>query len=162
MSSSPAAKAPAVLFVCLGNICRSPGAEAVLRSLVTRQRLVGWTIDSAGTGAWHRGDPPDRRAIREGSKRGHDLSALRARQVSAADFARFTHILAMDHDNLEALEAMRPSAGPAPRLFLAAAGHGPHAVPDPYYGNARDFVAMFDTLEAAMADLLPRLQAENG
>src|SRR5512144_1326513 len=98
-----------VLFVCMGNICRSPTIEAVFRAALEQQRLDDRIhVDSAGTGSWHVGSPPDPRAIQAASKRGYDLTALRARQVVVADFSRYGWILAMDETNLRALEAMRP------------------------------------------------------
>ncbi len=105
------ARDSSVLFVCLGNICRSPTAEAVFRERAARaglaQRIV---VDSAGTGDWHVGRPPDRRAIAHAAKRGYDLTPLRARQVAPGDFDRFRWILAMDEANLRDLRALRPRA----------------------------------------------------
>src|SRR4249920_1700362 len=100
-----------VLFVCLGNICRSPTAEGVLRTYVARAGLAAQVhVDSAGTGNWHVGLPPDNRAITAARDRGHDLSGLRARQVRRSDFSRFDWILAMDRANLAALKSLRPPA----------------------------------------------------
>lgn len=133
---------PSILFVCLGNICRSPLADGALRHRV-RQLDLGWTVDSAGTGGWHAGDAPDPRAIAVAKAHGVDIAGLRARQVRPADFARFDLILAMDHDNLAGLGALAP-AGSSADLRLAldlVAGREGQAVADPYYGDARGFEA---------------------
>jgi protein-tyrosine phosphatase len=146
-----------VLFVCLGNICRSPSAEAVLRQ---QAKAAGITleVDSAGTGNWHVGDPPDERAIAAAAARGLDMRALRARQVCAGDFTRFTHIFAMDQDNLANLNAMRPKGGATPQLFLACAPNlGAREVPDPYYGGPEGFAHMLDLIEAASEGFLQTL-----
>jgi protein-tyrosine phosphatase len=121
-----------VLMVCLGNICRSPTAEAVLRERLCRHGLQGQVeVDSAGTGAWHVGCAPDARSQRHARHRGYDLSRLRARQVVEADFHRFDLVLAMDEDNLADLERLKPGGGTAElRLFAA------NEVPDPYQGGA--------------------------
>lgn len=150
----------AVLFVCLGNICRSPTAEAVFRAKARRAGIASrLTIDSAGTGEWHVGDPPDWRAVAHAAKRGYDLSSLRARQVTRADFGRFDWILAMDRSNLADLERMRPRdhAGHL-GLFLELAPHlGRREVPDPYDGGADGFEVVLDLVEAASAALVARL-----
>src|SRR5450759_1341699 len=100
----------AILFVCMGNICRSPTAEGVFRSVMEKRKLTGrFLIDSAGTIDYHAGSPPDARAIAHAAKRGYDLSALRARQVVAGDFDRFDFVLAMDKENVRTLESMSPS-----------------------------------------------------
>jgi protein-tyrosine phosphatase len=151
-----------VLFVCLGNICRSPTAEAVFRAKARRAGLASrLTIDSAGTGEWHVGDPPDWRAVAHAAKRGYDLSSLRARQVTRADFGRFDWILAMDRSNLADLERMRPRehAGHL-GLFLELAPHlGRREVPDPYDGGADGFEVVLDLVEAASAALVARLSS---
>ncbi len=136
-----------ILVVCLGNICRSPTAEAVLRSHLPRLR-----IDSAGTGDWHVGKPPYGPAIDAARARGHDLSALRARQVKPADFRRFDLILAMDAQNLRYLRALAPGAGNL-HLFLEHSGGG--NVPDPYL--TRDFDAALDLIEQGAAAWAARL-----
>lgn len=124
----------AVLFVCLGNICRSPLAEAAFRREAERLDLEV-EIDSAGTGGWHAGKPPDRRAQAVASRNGVDIGGLRARKVTVRDFTRFTHIVAMDDDNLAGLRAMRPSDATAEiSLMLDHAGRPGEAVEDPYYG----------------------------
>lgn len=146
-----------ILFVCLGNICRSPSAEMVLRTLAD-QAGIPVEVDSAGTGNWHIGQPPDARAFAAAAKRGMDMSALRARQVTTADFTRFAHILAMDRQNLAALEALRPPGGTRPRLFMEYAANGGRAdIPDPYYGGEAGFEQMFDMIEDAARGLLETL-----
>jgi len=152
-----------ILFVCLGNICRSPTAEGVLRHLWAAEAPPQpLEIDSAGTGDYHIGAPPDARSQRAAMQRGIDLSALRARQIVAADFAHFDLILAMDRSNLQALQAMRPSGSKARlRLFMEyAESLDCLEVPDPYYGDAADFERVLDLLTAAsrglIADLLER------
>ena len=150
-----------VLFVCLGNICRSPTAEAVFRADVRRAGLgKRITIDSAGTGEWHVGDPPDWRAIDHAARRGYDLSPLRARQVSTSDFANFDWILAMDRSNLRDLERLCPDGYRGHLgLFLdcvpALCGRD---VPDPFDHGAREFETMLDLVEQASAGLLQRVR----
>lgn len=154
-----------VLFVCLGNICRSPTAEGVFRAAVTRAGLAeAIRVDSAGTGDWHVGRPPDTRAIAAAGSRGYDLSALRARQVRRSDFARFDWILAMDRSNLTALKALRPPAYDGHLgLFLDLAPElGVAEVPDPYYGGAPHFLRMLDLIEHASETLILQLQDRLG
>jgi protein-tyrosine phosphatase len=150
-----------ILFVCLGNICRSPTAEGVFRHLAA-QAAPEWHIevDSAGTGDYHIGDPPDLRSQQAAQRRGIDLSGLRARQIEAADFLRFDLILAMDRQNLRALEAMRPAGSKADvELFLEYAGQPAAAeVPDPYLGGAADFERVLDLISAACVRLIAKLQ----
>lgn len=132
----------AVLFVCMGNICRSPTAEGVFRSVVEKRQLGGrFLIDSAGAIDYHAGSPPDARAIVHAAKRGYDLSALRARQITAGDFDRFDFVLAMDKENLRTLESMSPSRCRHKIELLLEYGRdfGGAEVPDPYYGGAKDF-----------------------
>ncbi|MFN5166396.1 MAG: low molecular weight protein-tyrosine-phosphatase [Pseudomonadota bacterium] len=141
----------AVLMVCMGNICRSPTAEAVLRS---RLRAAGLhrrvAVDSAGTIDHHAGAPPDPRAVRHGAARGYELQGLRARGVAPAAFERFRGVLAMDEANLEWLRGRCPAGSPA-RLGLLL-DHAPHlgerAVPDPYYGPPAGFERVLDLVEA--------------
>jgi protein-tyrosine phosphatase len=131
---------PAVLFVCLGNICRSPLAEAAFRSEAERLGL-SVEIDSAGTGDWHVGRPPDPRAIAAARRNGLDISHLRARQVTAEDFRRFDHIIALDRQNLANLRRLAPPDGKA-RLSLLldhVEGQVGMPVPDPYHGEASLF-----------------------
>lgn len=149
-----------VLFVCLGNICRSPTAEGVFRKLVADHGLADRIeIDSAGTGAWHVGSPPDSRAQAEARRRGMDLSGLRARQVRREDFERFDLILAMDRENLENLWAMcPPSCRDKVRMFTSFGPPGcPEEVPDPYYGGPEGFRRVFDLIEACGKGLLEHL-----
>jgi len=146
-----------VLFVCLGNICRSPSAEAVLRYQADQQGL-SLEVASAGTGNWHVGQAPDTRAIAAAAARGIDMYSLRARQVCAADFTCFTHIFAMDQSNLANLLAMRPKGGLMPALFLGPASNTPPGdVPDPYYGGAQGFEHMLDLIEAGARGFLKTL-----
>lgn len=150
-----------ILFVCLGNICRSPTAEGVLRAVAAGEApQLALEIDSAGTANYHIGAPPDPRSQRAAMARGIDISGLRARQVSAADFERFDLILAMDRENLSDLEEMKPrGARTAPTLFL---DYAPELklrdVPDPYYGNAAAFETVLDLTAAASRGLLAALQ----
>lgn len=144
-----------ILFVCLGNICRSPTAEGVFRRLA-EDAGVAVEVDSAGTGGWHIGDPPDRRATHEAAKRGYDLSVLRARQAGPSDFGAFDLILAMDRSNHADLERMRPDGNQTPvRMFLDYADSPRDEVPDPYYEGGFDLV--LDLIEDASRGLLREL-----
>jgi protein-tyrosine phosphatase len=143
-----------VLFVCTGNICRSPTAEGVLRQLAAKEGIE-LRIASAGIGDWHVGSAPDERAQHHAKGRGYDLSALRARQVRPSDFAEFDLILAMDRGHLRALERMAPRGERHKvRLFLAG-----RDVPDPYYGGPEGFEQVLDLVEAACRDLLQELKS---
>jgi len=149
-----------VLFVCLGNICRSPTAEGVLRAIAAREHPdLELHIDSAGTANYHVGEPPDRRTVAAARRRGYDLGGLRARQVAPADFSRFDYVIAMDHANLAELEHLRPAAATAKlALFLEFAPEAQAlAVPDPYYGGVEDFERVLDLCEVAARGLLARL-----
>ena len=153
-----------VLFVCLGNICRSPTAHGVFRALVEAEGLTdAYEIDSAGTGAWHIGNPPDRRATKEAATRGVDLSDLRARQVEQSDFTHYDYILAMDRSNLSNLKRMAPSNATAQvELFLSYAPQVSAAeVPDPYYGGDDGFAQVFEMIEAASRGLLTATRADS-
>lgn len=150
-----------VLFVCMGNICRSPTAEGVFRAVAAQAGLATRVrAASAGVGDWHVGSPPDRRAIQAARRRGYDLTALRARQVEIGDFTRFGWILAMDRSNLKALDAMRPRefGGHLGLLLDFAPELGTRDVPDPYYGGPDGFEHVLDLVETASAALLARLQ----
>ena len=146
-----------VLFVCMGNICRSPTAHGVFRKLLVDRELTDQiATDSAGTHAYHVGNPPDQRAQATATRRGIDLSDLRARQVQETDFYDFDYILAMDLDNYESLSRLCPE-GMQQRLYLFmdfAADMGVQEVPDPYYGGARGFEQVFDLVDAAARGLL--------
>lgn len=146
-----------VLFVCMGNICRSPTVEGVFTKLVHDAGLAhAFEIDSAGTIGHHAGDPPDPRSQRHAAKRGIDLSHLRARQVTRDDFERFDHVLAMDRDNLRALlDRCPPEHRAKVRLFLE--GETPDEVPDPYYGGADGFERVLDLAFSGSERLLKRL-----
>jgi len=152
---------PSILFVCLGNICRSPLAEGIFLHLANERGLHGFVVDSAGTGGWHAGEGPDKRAAAVAKKRGVHLPSI-ARQVEHADFARFTHIIAMDASNSENLLAM---GAPADRLRLMRGYDPSHSaqsapdVPDPYYGGDDGFEQVFDMLMAACQGLLDELTA---
>jgi protein-tyrosine phosphatase len=152
----------AVLFVCLGNICRSPTAEGVFREVVDREGLAGEiVVDSAGTGAWHAGEAPDARAQAAARSRGYDLSSQRARQLRPEDFHRFDLILAMDRANLAELHSQRPEDARAElRLFLSFARSADvEEVPDPYYGDGSGFERVLDLVEDASRGLLAQLRS---
>jgi protein-tyrosine phosphatase len=150
-------------MVCMGNICRSPTAEAVLRHMVDAAGLSGQVhVDSAGTLDYHVGSPPDARSSRAAAARGYDLSTLRARQVSQADFARFDAILAMDWDNLNELQQECPPEHEHKLMRLMAfadPGLG-DVVADPYYGAEADFDAVLDQVEHACARFLDHVRGE--
>jgi protein-tyrosine phosphatase len=152
-----------ICFVCLGNICRSPTAEAVMRSQVEAAGLSDRIlIDSAGTGDWHVGKAPDERAQSAGYARGYDLAALRARQVAAVDFERFDLLLAMDDANMRNLRAVCPAElRHRVRLLMefAPVGAGREVV-DPYFGGTEGFEAVLDQCEAACSGLLAYLRTE--
>jgi protein-tyrosine phosphatase len=150
-----------ILFVCLGNICRSPTAEGVLRWMAAREAPeLQLEIDSAGTADYHIGEPPDRRSQRAALKRGIDISGLRARQVAKDDFDRFDFILAMDTENLRELLALKPrGARTEPKLFLQYAQQLKLSdVPDPYYGDNAAFERVLDLAATASRGLLAALQ----
>ncbi|WP_432695361.1 low molecular weight protein-tyrosine-phosphatase [Marinobacterium sp. YM272] len=153
-----------VLFVCLGNICRSPTAEGVFRrKLAQRPELEALLeVDSAGTAAYHVGNSPDSRSSAMAARRGYDLSMLRARAVDPVDFDRYRYILAMDQQNLVNLQALRPSGFSGHLgLFLDFAGKRNAEVPDPYYTSGeRGFEEVLDLVEAASDGLLAHLEAE--
>lgn len=148
-----------VLFVCLGNICRSPLAEAAFRAEAARVGLDA-EADSAGTGGWHRGEPPDRRAIAAARRNGVDISHLRARQVHGEDFERFDHVVALDRENLGDLEAIRPAGSRAALSLLLdhVPGREGEAVADPYYGDDSHFDITWRDVTAAAQALADRLK----
>lgn len=155
-----------VCFVCLGNICRSPTAEGVMRHLVEGAGLGDHIeIDSAGTGAWHAGERADRRSRQTASQRGVELDSI-ARQVTVKDFTRFDYLLAMDRDNLRELHDLAPNDAARARvhLFRSFDPDAPRGapVPDPYYGGPDGFDDVFDICEAACAGLLAHLRREHG
>lgn len=150
-----------VLFVCLGNICRSPTAEGVFRVALDRAGLAGRVRPaSAGLGDWHVGQPPDKRAIEAARRRGYDLTKLRGRKVEPRDFARFGWILCMDDANLRALVDMKPPefSGHLGLLLDFAPELGIREVPDPYYGGPEGFDRVLDLIEASSAGLVARLR----
>jgi protein-tyrosine phosphatase len=153
-----------VLFVCLGNICRSPTAEGIFRAQAKRAGILDQLrIESAGIGDWHVGEPPDARAIAHARNRGYDLAGQRARQVRPEDFAQFDWILAMDLRNLRDLTALRPPdyRGHLGLLLDFAPELGVREIPDPYFGGARGFETVVELTERATAALLARIRAEN-
>jgi len=154
-----------VLFVCLGNICRSPTAEGVVRAIAAREfSSLPIEVDSAGTAGFHVGEPPDRRTVAAARRRGYDLASLRARQVQAADYERFDFVLAMDRANLAELEDRRPRSATARLgLFLEyAPEQGLVEVPDPYYGGVEEFERVLDLCEAGARGMLASLVNEKG
>jgi protein-tyrosine phosphatase len=139
-----------ILFVCLGNICRSPTAEGVLRTLAAREAPeLPLEVDSAGTAGYHVGEPPDPRTQQAAARRGYNLTALRARVVEPEDFERFDLILGMDEENLRVLRRRAPTHSPE---------SGSRDVPDPYYGGPNGFEEVLDLVEAATRGLLAHLR----
>jgi len=139
-----------ILFVCLGNICRSPTVEGVARQLAAREAAhLKLSFDSAGTADYHIGKPPDLRSQKAAAARGYDISGLRARQLEAEDFRRFDLLLAMDEDNLREMQALAPAGfEQRAQLFLSfAPALSQPAVPDPYYGGAAGFETVLDLAE---------------
>ena len=154
-----------VLMICMGNICRSPTAEGVLRDKLSRAGLGDRVVvDSAGTHTWHEGEPPDPRSVRHARCRGYDITSLRARPVVAADFERFDLILAMDSDNLDELRERCPAHHFSKLGRLT--GHCRHfnspTVPDPYSGGAADFERVLDLIEDACDGLIEQLATRVG
>lgn len=150
-----------VLFVCLGNICRSPTADGIFREVIKREKLEQKIIvDSAGTGDWHIGKAPDSRTIAAAKKRGYDLSVLRARQVITADFDEFDYVLAMDNANLRDLHSLRPTHFTGHLgLFLDFGSRKTYReVPDPYYGGNDGFELVLDLVEEAAEGLLSHIR----
>ena len=162
-ATSNAPERTSVLFVCLGNICRSPLAEGVFRHLVEEEGLEDrFEIDSAGTGAWHVGELPDGRAALIAQQHGIDLES-RARQVQEEDFDRFDYVIAMDHENLRALNRMRDASGSDVSVELLRAFDDDSSdgdeVPDPYYGGASGFENVYQMVRRSCKGLLKELRA---
>jgi protein-tyrosine phosphatase len=161
---APSSEKVRVLFVCMGNICRSPTARGVFEQLVKEAGLASLIkVDSAGTHAYHLGSGPDKRAIAAAAKRGYDLSRYRARRIEVDDFQRFDYILVMDYENLAALrEILPPDSEGKVRLFMEFAGTPTHPeVPDPYYGGGGGFVRVLDLVEDAARGLLAHIRAQH-
>jgi len=153
-----------IVFVCLGNICRSPTAEGIMRKLLADEGLDGVVeIDSAGTGSWHVGEPPDARAAEEARARGFRLGGA-ARQVQRDDFARFDYLVAMDGSNRNNLERLAPDAGAEAKIRMLRDFEpgGGGDVPDPYYGGAEGFQKVFDICERSCRGLIEHLRREHG
>ena len=150
---------PSILFVCLGTICRSPMAEGAMR-VAAREAGMDVELDSAGTGAWHVGNAPDSRAIAAARAKGVDISDLRARQAEPEDFLRFTHIFALDGQNLADLRRMAPDHATAELGLLLdmVPGKEGQAVADPYYGEDDGFEATWRDVSAAAQALVARLR----
>jgi protein-tyrosine phosphatase len=145
-----------ILFVCTGNICRSPLAEGIFRHIATNAgRAAEFNIGSAGTGGWHEGDAPDRRSIAVATGHGIDISRQRARRVTIEDFDRSDLILAMDHDNLRNLQKIAPGeAIEKIHLFNSYTMETDEVIPDPYYGNREDFETVYTKLFTGRSSLL--------
>lgn len=149
----------------MGNICRSPTAEAVFRHAAAEAGLSSLVYcDSAGTHDYHIGGPPDARSIAAARRRGYDLTPLRARQVSTADFSSFDYVLAMDRQNLGLLQRLQPRGAPALLMLYGdlQADFAGQDVPDPYYGGAAGFERVLDMTEAVSASLLARIRSGDG
>jgi len=154
----------AILMCCMGNICRSPTAEGVLRAKLAEAGLDHRVdLDSAGTHEYHLGRAPDPRTQRHALRRGYDLSALRARKVTVSDFDRFDLVLAMDRENLAILSSLCPQAGGKLRLLMSfATRHATDEVPDPYYGEGDGFECVLDYVEDACDGIVDMLQQSLG
>jgi protein-tyrosine phosphatase len=148
-------KPPSILFVCLGNICRSPLAEAAMRDAAARAG-IDVEVDSAGTGEWHAGNAPDPRSVAEAAKHGVDISGYKARRVRGEDFRRFDYVLALDPQNLRDLRAVAPGDTRAVLALVLdfVPGRAGQGVPDPYYGDAADFEAVWRDVSAAAEALV--------
>lgn len=147
-----------VLFVCLGNICRSPLAQGVFEELVRREGLADEVfVDSAGTGAWHVGDPPDERATESARRRGLDISAQKARRISPEDFDSFDYILTMDEENYRKVSSLGSGRAEVRPFLDYAKDSSETEVPDPYFGGERGFERVLDLVEEAAAGLLAEI-----
>lgn len=156
-------KKTSILFVCMGNICRSPTAEGIFRHILMEKSLTDFfDLDSAGTHAYHVDAPPDHRAQETAKSRGIDLSDLRGRKITVEDFDKFDYVLAMDKDNYAILDEMCPSAKKEQlKLFLDFAKDvNFDEVPDPYYGGTGGFEKVFDMLEQASYGLIEHIQSK--
>lgn len=152
-----------VLFVCLGNICRSPTAHALFQAYVNQQGYGDCiVVDSAGTGSWHTGHPPDERAQRVALEQGYDMSGLRSRTVSPDDFENFDYILGMDKENFKHLAMMKPAAYRGVLgLFLTESGiHHTVEVPDPFYGDQQHFEQAIELIQHGVAGLFNRIKGD--
>lgn len=152
-----------VLMVCLGNICRSPTAHGVMNKCIENKGLSdNIKVDSAGTGSWHIGEQPDRRAIEAAAQRGYSLHTFRARQVVVADYRQFDYILAMDRTNLKELRAQCPQAHLSKlQLLLEFADCNHESVPDPYYSGSSGFELVLDLVEQACDSLLEHIRSQH-
>lgn len=151
-----------VLFVCMGNICRSPVAQGVFEDVVRRKGLEDEVeVDSAGTGAWHVGSAPDDRAIESAAGRGLDISAQRARKISPEDCERFDYVLTMDEENYRAVSAMCGGSAVVRRFLDFAAGSPEREVPDPYFGGQDGFERVIDLVEAASEGLVEYIRGRH-
>lgn len=152
-----------LLFVCLGNICRSPAADAIMRQYVNEARLDDRIkVDSCGIGPWHVGQLPDSRMRRHGARRGYKVDHI-ARQISQADFRAYTYIIGMDHENMRTLQRLSPREARARLVCLAdylTEHPGQDTVPDPYYGDDADFELALDLIEDGCRELLRRMQEQ--
>ena len=154
-----------VLFVCTGNICRSPTAEGVFQHLVNAENLHQYVlVDSAGTHGYHVGEQPDQRSVRVAAQRGYDLSGLRARQLAVSDFVEFDYLLAMDQGHRSILERGAPDEHRQKvSMFLDfSQKYGGHEVPDPYYGGGQGFEFVLDMIEDGAAGLLADIKKKLG
>lgn len=152
-------KTISVLFICLGNICRSPTAEGIFLKRIAESELKV-RVDSAGTGGWHVGNPPDARMQKAAKSRGYDLSDLRARQITKEDCQSFDYIIAMDNENLRNIKRLCNNSKAEIKLFLDYAKSNQIEVPDPYYGGADGFDVVIDLIEDASQGLLAEIETK--
>ena len=151
-----------VLFVCMGNICRSPVAQGVFENAVRREGLEGGVeVDSAGTGGWHAGHPPDERAMESAQRRGLDISHLRARQVTPEDCRIFDYVLTMDEENYRTVSALCDGAAVVRPFLDFAPGSPEREVPDPYYGGPNGFERVIDLIEEASEGLIEDIRSRH-